>query len=129
MEIHKSGDGQQGKNTQNSHGNAPSLGSMLGRGHSLGRICFAFGGIGANGRGVGLGIGCGIRLSIGLDNQFIPEKRRGFRRYLTSRPFLITLILFIAMLLIYLRITTGPGGRYGIRNVKRRRVNYVKRRY
>lgn len=53
----------------------------------------------------------------------------GFRRYLTSRPFLITLILFIAMLLIYLRITTGPGGRYGIRNVKRRRVNYVKRRY
>ena len=53
----------------------------------------------------------------------------GFRGYLTSRPFLITVILFVIMLLIYLRMTTGPGGRYGIRNVKRRRVNYVKRRY
>ncbi len=53
----------------------------------------------------------------------------GFRKYLTSRSFLITLILFALMLLIYLRITTGPGGRYGIRNVRRRRVNYVKRKY
>ncbi len=53
----------------------------------------------------------------------------GFRSYLTGRPFLITLILFALMLLVYLRMTTGPGGRYGIRNVKRKRVNYVKRRY
>lgn len=53
----------------------------------------------------------------------------GFRGYLTSRPFLITVILFILLLLLYLRFTTGPGGRYGIRSVKRRRVNYVKRRY
>ena len=53
----------------------------------------------------------------------------GFRSYLTSRPFLITVLIFLILLLIYLRITTGPGGRYGIRNVKRRRVNYVKRRY
>ena len=53
----------------------------------------------------------------------------GFRRYLTSRPFLITVILFALMLLLYLRMTTGPGGRYGIRNVRRRRLNYVKRKY
>jgi D-alanyl-D-alanine carboxypeptidase (penicillin-binding protein 5/6) len=53
----------------------------------------------------------------------------GFRGYLTSRPFLITLILFGLMLLVYLRLTTGPGGRYRIRNVKRRRINYVKRKY
>ncbi len=53
----------------------------------------------------------------------------GFRSYLTSRPFLITVVLFLIMLLIYLRLTTGPGGRYGIRSVKRRRVNYVKRKY
>ncbi|MBQ9151591.1 MAG: D-alanyl-D-alanine carboxypeptidase [Clostridia bacterium] len=53
----------------------------------------------------------------------------GFRSYLTSRPFLITVVLFVILLLIYLRITTGPGGRYGIRSVRRRRVNYVKRKY
>ena len=53
----------------------------------------------------------------------------GFRRYLTSRPFLIALALFGVMLLIYLRMTTGPGGRYGIRNVRRRRVRYVRRKY
>ena len=53
----------------------------------------------------------------------------GFRSYLTSRPFLITVILFVLMLLVYLRMTTGPGGRYGIRNVRRRRLNYVKRKY
>ena len=48
-----------------------------------------------------------------------------FRAYLTSRPCLISVILFLLMLLVYLRMTTGPGGRYGI---KRRRVQYVKRR-
>ena len=56
----------------------------------------------------------------------------GFREYLTSRPFLISVALFVVTLLIYLRMTTGPGGRYGIRSVRRRRVNrvkYVKRRY
>jgi hypothetical protein len=53
----------------------------------------------------------------------------GFRTYLTSRPFLITLLLFIVLLLIYLRTTTGPGGRYGIRTARRRRVKPVKRRY
>ena len=53
----------------------------------------------------------------------------GFRGYLTGRPFFISVILFLLMLLIYLRVTTGPGGRYGLRNVKRRRVRYVKRRF
>lgn len=53
----------------------------------------------------------------------------GFRDYLTSRPFLITVLLFTVMLLIYFRATTGPGGRYGIRTATRRRVKLVKRRY
>lgn len=53
----------------------------------------------------------------------------GFRSYLTSRPFLISLILFAVMLLVYLRATTGPGGRYGIRTARRRRIRMVKRRY
>lgn len=53
----------------------------------------------------------------------------GFRGYLSGRPFLISVILFAVMLAIYLRATTGPGGRYGLRNVKRRRVRYIKRKY
>ena len=52
-----------------------------------------------------------------------------FRGYLTSRPFFISVAVFAVMLPLYLRATTGPGGRYGIRSVKRRRVRYVKRRY
>lgn len=44
-----------------------------------------------------------------------------FRAYLTSRPFFITAILFITALLVYLRSITGPGGRYGLRSVRRRR--------
>ena len=54
----------------------------------------------------------------------------GFRGYLTGRPFLISVAVFLLSLLIYLRATSRPGGRYGIRNVRRRRkVRYVKRRY
>ncbi len=53
----------------------------------------------------------------------------GFRAYLTSRPCLITVILFLILLAVYLHFVTGPGGRYGIRNTKRRRVRYVKRKY
>ncbi len=52
-----------------------------------------------------------------------------FRSYLTSRPFWISVAVFAVLLPLYLRATTGPGGRYGIRSVKRRRVKYVKRRY
>jgi hypothetical protein len=53
----------------------------------------------------------------------------GFRSYLTSRPFFISAALFLVSLAIYLRATTGPGGRYGLRSVRRRRVRMVKRRY
>ncbi len=53
----------------------------------------------------------------------------GFRAYLTSRPCFITVVLFLLLLAVYLRFVTGPGGRYGIRNTKRRRVRYVKRKY
>ena len=53
----------------------------------------------------------------------------GFRAYLTSRPFFISAILFIVALLIYLRSSTGPGGRYGLRSVRRRRTRPSRRRY
>jgi D-alanyl-D-alanine carboxypeptidase (penicillin-binding protein 5/6) len=53
----------------------------------------------------------------------------GFREYLTSRPFLITVVVFLLSLAVYLRLTTGPGGRYGLRSVNRRRIKLVKRRY
>ena len=53
----------------------------------------------------------------------------GFRAYLTSRPCLITVVVFVLLLTVYLRFVTGPGGRYGIRNTRRRRVRYVKRKY
>lgn len=53
----------------------------------------------------------------------------GFRGYLTSRPFLISVVLFLVMLAIYLRMTTGPGGRFGLRNTRRKRAKYVKRIY
>ena len=52
----------------------------------------------------------------------------GFRDYLLSRAFLIALAVFVVLLLIYLRMITGPGGRYGIRAV-RRRIKFVKRKY
>lgn len=54
---------------------------------------------------------------------------QSLREYLLSRPFLITLLFFALMFLIYWRAATGPGGRYGIRAVRRRRVQYVKRKY
>ena len=46
----------------------------------------------------------------------------GFRAYLTSRPFFISALLFITALLVYLRSITGPGGRYGLRSIRRRRT-------
>jgi hypothetical protein len=49
-----------------------------------------------------------------------------FRAYLTSRPFFITAILFITALLVYLRSITGPGGRYGLRSVRRRRTQSLR---
>ena len=36
----------------------------------------------------------------------------GFKSYLCSRAFVIAVILFVAMLALYLKYTRGPGGRY-----------------
>ena len=52
-----------------------------------------------------------------------------FRAYLTSRPFFISALLFITALLVYLRSVTGPGGRYGLRTVRRRRAHSRRMRY
>lgn len=53
----------------------------------------------------------------------------GFRSYLTSRAFLLTVPIFLVMLLPYLYATGSSGGRYGLRTVRRRRrVRLVKRR-
>jgi hypothetical protein len=53
----------------------------------------------------------------------------GFKDYLLSRPFVITVIIFVLLLLLYIRLVKGPGGRYDMRVVNRRRVKLVKRRY
>ena len=36
----------------------------------------------------------------------------GFRAYLSGRSFLVAVVVFIVLLLIYLKYTTGPGSRY-----------------
>lgn len=53
------------------------------------------------------------------------------RSYLTSRAFMATVVCFVILVLIYLKWTTGPGRRYGVRDVRRRTVRYrrQKRRY
>ena len=53
----------------------------------------------------------------------------GFKDYLLSRPFFITVAIFAVLLLLYIRLIKGPGGRYDMRAVNRRRVRLVKRRY
>ena len=40
-----------------------------------------------------------------------------FKSYLTGRAFLLALLIFIVLLVIYLRYTTGPGSRYTTRQV------------
>ncbi|MBQ9780588.1 MAG: D-alanyl-D-alanine carboxypeptidase [Clostridia bacterium] len=53
---------------------------------------------------------------------------KGFKGYLTSRPFLITVVCFAVTLVLYLRYVTGPGSRYSTRQVytppKRRNKKY-----
>lgn len=44
-----------------------------------------------------------------------------FRRYLTSRAFVAAVICFTILLLVYLKWTSTPGGRYGLRSARRRR--------
>ncbi len=51
-----------------------------------------------------------------------------FRRYLTSRVFVAALVIFVILLLLYLKWTTGPGRRYGIKRVKRTSARRYRRR-
>ncbi len=53
-----------------------------------------------------------------------------FRGYLCSRAFWIAVAIFLLLLLPFLRMTAGTGGRYGIRSTRRRKkIHYKKRRY
>ncbi len=53
----------------------------------------------------------------------------GFREYLCSRAFWIAVMVFLALLLPFLHMTSPTKGRYGIRSTRRRRIRYTKRRY
>lgn len=54
----------------------------------------------------------------------------GFRTYLCSRAFWISVGIFLLLLIPFLRMTGGTGGRYGIRSARRRKkVRYTKRRF
>lgn len=50
-----------------------------------------------------------------------------FRQYLKSRAFIATVICFTVLLLAYLKWTSTPGGRYGVRTAKRKR-RFTRRR-
>ncbi len=52
-----------------------------------------------------------------------------FRTYLCSRAFLITVPVFLALLIPFLRMTAVRGGRYGIRSARRKKIRYIKRRF
>ncbi len=53
-----------------------------------------------------------------------------FRGYLCSRAFWISVAVFVSLLLPFLHMTGGTGGRYGIRSTRRRKkIRYKKRRY
>ncbi len=53
-----------------------------------------------------------------------------FRSYLCSRAFWIAVAAFVLMLVPFLRMTAGTGGRYGIRSTRRRgKIRYTKRRF
>lgn len=51
------------------------------------------------------------------------DAMNSFRRYLTSRAFLATVIIFVVLILIYIKRTTGPGQRYHIKHVNRRKAS------
>lgn len=44
-----------------------------------------------------------------------------FRNYLTSRPFFASVVFFLLLLFLYIRLWHQPKGRYGVRNMKNRR--------
>ncbi len=53
-----------------------------------------------------------------------------FRAYLCSRAFWIGVVIFVVLLILFLRMTGTRGGRYGIRSTRRKsKVRYTKRRY
>ncbi len=64
-----------------------------------------------------------------FDKSLLLGGMMAFRDYLCSRAFWITLFVFVILLLLFLRLTGGPGGRYGIRSTKRRGIRYVKRHF
>ncbi len=51
-----------------------------------------------------------------------------FRAYLTSRPFIATAVIFVVLMIFFIKWTTGPGRRYGVRDVNRRAIRYRRRR-
>ncbi len=63
------------------------------------------------------------KLTVGEDfarNGFLDGMQR-FRAYLVSRTFIASVICFVVLLLLFLRMTRSRGGRYGLRTVRRRR--------
>ncbi len=52
-----------------------------------------------------------------------------FRGYLTSRPFFLSIIVFLALALPFLRATAATHGRYSVHSARRRKVKYRRRRY
>ncbi len=52
----------------------------------------------------------------------------GFKEYLMSRTFIATAICFVILLVLYLRWTTGPGGRYTSKHAYRRAPRQKKKR-
>ena len=53
---------------------------------------------------------------------------QSFRAYLGSRAFISAVIIFLILLLLYLRLVTGPGKRFGTRLNRRRRTKRYFRR-
>ncbi len=54
----------------------------------------------------------------------------GFRAYLLSRAFWIAVVVFLLLLLPFLRMTSPTHGRYGLRSARRRKkIKYTKRKY
>lgn len=57
----------------------------------------------------------------------------GFRGYLTSRAFIATAVCFVILLVLYLKLITGPGGRYTSKHAyrapkrKKKRLRSLKR--
>ena len=51
-----------------------------------------------------------------------------FRSYLQSRAFVAAVVCFVLLLLIYLKWTSTPGGRYGVRSSRRRKRTRIRRK-